>query len=191
MPHLSSAPDLSFATIADALKDASAGDTILLQGGTYEEALDITTDGLRIGTQPASSGPVVIRSHAGPVITARGKDIVLSDLSLQANQADCLVVQSGSVTLNSIAMKASIGSGLVLNGPSSKVAMHACIINGVGKYGCLISDGAVADAKDCIIKGCKAAGVVARGKGSIFSAHGCTMQKNGKLHHFVNPERMF
>ena len=180
MPQLSSAPGLSFATIADAVTAAQVGDTVLLEGGEYEESLDLGTDGLKLSAQP-STGPVIIRSHAEPVMICRGKNVVLSDLVLEACQGDCVSVRSGSLTLTSIAIKTSIGSGLVVNGSNSSSIMHACTIKGAGKYGCLISDGAVVDAKDCTIQACTAAGVVARGKGSLFSAHRCTIQNNGKF----------
>ena len=180
MPQLSSAPYLSFATIADAVSAAQVGDTVLLEGGEYEESLDLGTDGLKLSAQP-STGPVIIRSHAEPVIICKGNDFVLSDVVLEASQGDCISVRSGSLTLTSIAIKTSIGSGLVVNGSSSSVVMRACTIKGAGKYGCLISDGAVVDAQDCTIQACTAAGVVARGKGSLFSAHGCTIKDNGKF----------
>ena len=43
MPTLSSAPGQAFATIADAVSAAAAGDTILLETGEYAEALELNT----------------------------------------------------------------------------------------------------------------------------------------------------
>jgi len=181
MASLFSSPGVRYESIAEALRAASAtGDELTIEAGQYEEAegLVVTTNGLKVR---GTGGPVLIRCSGAPVLTSSGTDVVLEDLQLEqaGGPHDCVVVSAGSLALQSVAMTSTMRSGCVVSGSSAKVSMQDCSIKGAGKYGCLLSDGAVGDARDSTIQECKAAGVVSRGKGSFLTAHGCTIQNNG------------
>jgi pectin methylesterase-like acyl-CoA thioesterase len=57
MPVLERTPQLAFATIAEALAAASTTDTVLLESGTYDETLEVTTDAVTL--RPATEGSKV------------------------------------------------------------------------------------------------------------------------------------
>ena len=185
MPTLSSAPETVFATIANALQAAAEGDTLLLEAGTYDEALSLTVDSFTMRAANKKD-KVIIRSYSGPVVECCGINIVIEGVELQQtccdSPTDCVVIKQGSVSLENVAMTSTMGTGLVVSGDHVRVSISEGSFVGTGKYGCLVTDGASVEAKNSRIERCKAAGIVSRGRGSKFAAQQCIVRENGKVH---------
>jgi hypothetical protein len=127
---------------------------------------------------------VIVSRSAKPVLTCTGKDLVFEDLELQQSfsetPTDCVSVAKGGVCLRNVVVKSLLGSGLVVSGSKVIASVDSCTFT-AGQYGCFVRDGGSAEAKDTTVEGCKAAGVVSRGKASTFRAETCIIQNNGKL----------
>ena len=127
---------------------------------------------------------VVLRATGSvPAVCASGENLVVEGLELQqcsGSPIDCVSVTKGSVCFRNVVIKNDTGSGLAASGENVAVLIQACTIIRAGKYGCFVSDQATVEAKDSTIDGCKAAGVVSRGRGSTFRADKCVLQNNGK-----------
>jgi hypothetical protein len=117
-------PTRPYATISDALLDADPGDTISVDPGTYDEAVEVT-EPVDIVSVGGSGVTRVLNSGAGPIFDLH------ADALVEGFELDC------AGTERAIAGAAGLGSLRIVD-----VAAHDCAAGGNGRGGALfVRDG--------------------------------------------------
>jgi parallel beta-helix repeat protein len=127
-----------FPTLRDALEVADDDTVITIAAGTYNEALQL--DGRRLTLAAAEPGTVIIDvvSTDRPAIRARGAELTLRGLSLQAGDANAVEISGGRLTIENCEVHARYGAGVSVMDRATIQATELAVKG--AEFGVLIED---------------------------------------------------
>lgn len=185
---VSGSESTSYDSLADALVDAKAGDTIKVSGTITEaQAITITKNiTLMAGDEPASitfTNPSGITVKDGASLIFGGGGTAEPLLTLSAPSSQLLVVSEGSLLLREGAKLESSLNTITLRGAAAKASISGGSVTSSGQIAIKMQDGAIIDSiSGGSIKG-KQSAIVATGAGTniqTISAGSFENENNGE-----------
>ncbi|MFH0967777.1 MAG: right-handed parallel beta-helix repeat-containing protein, partial [Methanobacteriota archaeon] len=132
-----------YTKIQDAIINASPGDQIYIEAGTYPEQIIIQKPLSLIGLQEASGRPVISPNVNGSIITISADDVLIKNLSVTNASGDsddnAAVIGMGisDLTIQNCVISDSV-TGINLNG-SQDISIKDCIIQNNSQIGILLT----------------------------------------------------
>lgn len=120
---------LPFKTFSKAASVLTAGDTLLLYGGTYNEKLRITTSGtanahISIGAVSGQTPIIDAQQSFTPVVDIVGSYIDISGLTAKNSSNTCELLSGNYITSQSMVITGCISHGTQVTGDHITVATH-------------------------------------------------------------------
>ncbi|MEO3742075.1 right-handed parallel beta-helix repeat-containing protein [Plantactinospora sp. B5E13] len=159
-------------TIADAVRAAGPGATVVVQPGTYREQVRLTGD----VTVTAEDGPgtVTIDGGAGVAVFAAGGVGTLRGLTVRGGGADLPAIQLGRGTLHLVDCEV-VGAGIVaVHVPGGRLDMTDCRVNNPAGAGFLVDGGGTGTVVRTEVRGVGSTGIVIAGGADPVFRH-CTV----------------
>ena len=163
-------------TIGEAIREAAAGDTVLVQPGVYREDLVMDRPLTLVGE--GEPGSVRLAGAVGTALTIRAEGVVLRGLTVAAAAAGgtALTVQAGDAVVEDCSF---VGGGVEVTGRAAPTLLR-CTIVSAGKAGLRLGGVSRTRAEDLTIRGAGGIAVVVGDRAQatltgvqVSDAHGC------------------
>jgi serine/threonine protein kinase len=179
-----SAPE--FTTIQNAIKQAKAGDVIIIPDGIYDEQLRLQS-GIKL--QAANVGKVIVQAdgESGSALLAEGcRDVSISGLVFQhtgqevADEKNWPVVylKASGVVLTHCTVQKGVGDGVVVTG-IGQVELKKCVFRNNVRHGLVVESGATAKVTGCELRKNGGSGATVRFIGTNPTFTQCVFEGNG------------
>ncbi len=166
-------PERPLASLRQALRAASAGDTVRLAAGTYGLSPGWPATGVKVpaGVVIEGAGAALTRLDAGQQAGAASDGLVFAaDATLKnlgfAHLGDAIVVRAGHVVIDSVTVQDSRSQGLVISG-AAHVDLARATFAGGPEQGIIVHDTATLTATDVEVSGYQQQGIAINGHAQV------------------------
>ena len=121
----------TYATIQDAVDDASSGDRIVIAPGQYTESITVGVSGIRISGND-SAQTIISSLNMEPTLSVTANDVTLSDMTL-ANGA--LIVRADNFTASELILEIKDNTGAVISSSKNVTFINITINNSLNDPG--------------------------------------------------------
>lgn len=131
-----------FWRIQDAITNASPGDTINVESGTYNETVSIQKSVTLVGLPGDSGRPVISAEGNGTIISIIADDVQIKNLSITSFGRRSGLVAIGGEGISDLALEncviSSTGIGIMVN-RSTDISIRDCTLRNISETGLLFS----------------------------------------------------